>query len=148
MFDRQKASPYILEFYIAFNEGADCPRLYELRKDAKQQGADNQQQQEINDKLRSVGCITEKSRRVEIGRPNTGNFTVTEYKIYREIVDLPISISEEQALDDVARKYKISVSEVRNKVNKVQSNLSKNGWMNGNPKDEIRYASDWAGETP
>ena len=28
----------VLHFLVAFNEGADCPRLFELRNDAKRQG--------------------------------------------------------------------------------------------------------------
>ena len=47
LFDRDKASPFVLKFYVAFNEGADCPRLFELRKNAKRQGADHEQQKTI-----------------------------------------------------------------------------------------------------
>jgi hypothetical protein len=63
VFNREAASPYVLKFYVAFNEGADCPRLFELRNEAKRQGADNEQQKKMNEKLRSVGCFGIDSKR-------------------------------------------------------------------------------------
>ena len=65
LFDRDKASPFVLKFYVAFNEGADCPRLFELRNNAKRQGADHEQQKTMNDKLRSVGCYGDMSKRAK-----------------------------------------------------------------------------------
>ena len=59
------ASPFMLKFYVAFNEGADCPRLFELRNEAKRQGATNEQQKTMNDKLRGVGCFNNTSKRVK-----------------------------------------------------------------------------------
>jgi hypothetical protein len=63
VFNREAASPYVMKFYLAFHEGADCPRLFELRNEAKRQGADNEQQKKMNEKLRSVGCFGSDSKR-------------------------------------------------------------------------------------
>ena len=148
LFDRDNASPFVQKFSIAFNEGADCPRLFELRNDAKRQGADNEQQKMMNEKLRSVGCIDIASKRVPIGPPNTGNFTVKDYKIYHEAVTTPMSVPESQNLGNIAKKYKLSVADMRKTVDKVMRNLSENNWMIGSPASQIRHASDWNGETP
>lgn len=59
-----------------------------------------------------------------------------------------MSVPDEQALGNVAKKYKVSVADVRKAIDKVQRNLSKNGWMIGTPEAQIRHALDWNGETP
>jgi hypothetical protein len=143
--DRPQA---VLQFYVAFIEGADCPRLFELRNEAKRQGADNAQQKMMNEKLLSVGCIGDTSKRVPIGPPNTGNFTVKEYRIYREAMSTPMSVSEAENLGKIAKKYKLSVPDVRKLIDKVQRNLFENKWMNGTPEMQIRHALDWKGEAP
>ena len=148
LFDRDRASPFVLKFYTAFNEGADCPRLFELRNEAKRQGADNAQQKTMNEKLRSVGCIGDTSKRVPIGPPNTGNFTVKEYRIYREAMSTPMSVSEADNLGNLAKKYKVSVPDVRKAIDKVQRNLFENNWMIGTPETQIRHALDWKGDAP
>ena len=53
----------VLQFLVVFNEGADCPRLFELRSEAKRHGATNDQQKMMNEKLRSVGCFGDTSKR-------------------------------------------------------------------------------------
>lgn len=41
--------------------------------------------------------------------PNTGDFTVREYRIYRDVIGTPMSVPEAQTLDNVAQKYKLTV---------------------------------------
>lgn len=78
--------------------------------------------------------------------PKTGNinntFTVKEYNIYKEVVNAPMSISEDKALSNAAKKYGLNVEETEKAVNKVQQILFKNHWF-GAPDSEIRHASDW-----
>jgi hypothetical protein len=142
-----KDMPY-LQFLLAFNQGADCPQLYELRNEAKRHGATNEQQNAMNEKLRAVRCSGNTSKRVPDGPPNTGDFTVKEYRIYRDVVDTPMSLSEEQNLGNAAKKYNLSIADVHKTVEKVMRNLSENNWMVGSPASEIRHASDWKGEKP
>jgi hypothetical protein len=52
-----------LHFLLAFNEGADCPRLFELRNEAKKHGATKDAEKLMNEKLRGVGCFTDTSKR-------------------------------------------------------------------------------------
>jgi hypothetical protein len=118
---QNKPSP-IFKFLRAFNEGADCPRLRELRLEARRLGATNEQQKVMNEKLRDVGCLTDTSKRVPLGPPNTGNFTVKEYKIYREAMSTPMSVSEAENLGSIAKKHKLSVPDVRKAIDKVQRN--------------------------
>lgn len=63
------------QFAREFEAGADCPRLFELRNNAKH-GASVALQDEMNIKLRSVQCFSSTSRRAAAVPPNTGNFTV------------------------------------------------------------------------
>jgi hypothetical protein len=101
----------------------------------------------MNAKLRSVGCFTNTSKRAPEGPPNTAAFTVREYRIYRAVIDTPMSVTEAQALRNVAKAQKMAVAEVRKTTEKVQAILSKNSLF-GTPETEIRHASDWNGEKP
>jgi hypothetical protein len=85
-----------------------------------------------------------------VSEPSTSNeklFTVKEYKIFRAVIDTPMSISEEQALQNVGRRYGVTSDEAKKIVRKVQSILSQKKWF-GSPESEIMHASDWIGEKP
>ena len=64
---------YVLPFLEAFNEGADCPRLFELRNQAKRRGARQDQVKMMGNKLRSVGCFSDTSKRRPDVPAGTGN---------------------------------------------------------------------------
>jgi hypothetical protein len=136
--------PYT-QFAREFESGADCPRLFELRNDAKQ-GASPARQEEMNTRLRSVQCFSSTSKRAAAGPSNTASFTIQQYRIYREVISSPMSIPEPEAFDNVARKHGVPSSVAHDAVNRVQESLFKNGWF-ASPDAEIRHASDWAGET-
>ena len=77
----------------------------------------------------------------------TGSFTVKEYKIYRAVIDTPMTIPEAQALQNAAKRYGVTVAEAQKTTKKVQNILSSNKWF-ASPEAEIRHASDWNGEKP
>jgi hypothetical protein len=70
-----------------------------------------------------------------------------EYRLYRALINTPISISEEQALRSIGERYGVPPEEVRTAADKVQETLFRNGWF-GTPESEIRRAADWQGEQP
>jgi hypothetical protein len=131
-------------FAREFEAGADCPRLLELRNEAKH-GASGAQQEEMNTKLRSVQCFSSTSRRAPAGPPNTGSFTVQEYRLYREVISTPSSIPEAEALANAGRKHGVPPTAVHDAVTHVQEVLLTNNWF-ASPDAEIRHASDWSGE--
>jgi hypothetical protein len=145
IFDRDRASPFVRKFDAAFNEGADCKSLYERRNNAKRNGADNEQQKQMNLKLRSVRCTGDTAKLSPEVPPNTGAYTVNEYRIYREIMSAPLDTPEEQALLTVGKKYNMSPIQVRKIAEKVTRNLFENDWMDV-IEFEIRHASDWKDE--
>jgi hypothetical protein len=61
--------------------------------------------------------------------------------MYRAVINAPSSVPEQQALQNVATCYKISVEEVHKVVNKVQKRLFDNKWFS-TPESEIQRASD------
>lgn len=77
----------------------------------------------------------------------TNTFTVEEYRVYRAVIDTPMSVAEQQALQSVAERYGITAGEARKTVDKVQQALYRNSWT-GSPDAEIQHASDWQGERP
>jgi hypothetical protein len=133
------------EFAQEFQAGADCPRLFELRNDAKR-GASSARQEEMNTKLRSVQCFSSTSKRAAAGPSNTASFTIQQYRIYRDVISSPMSIPETEVYDRVARKHEVPSSVAHDAVDLVLQSLFKNGWF-ATPDAEIRHASDWNGET-
>ncbi len=77
----------------------------------------------------------------------TGSFTVKEYKIYRAIIDTPMTIPGAQALQNAAKRYSVTAAEANEAAKKVQNILFSNKWF-ASPEEEIRKASDWKGEKP
>ena len=47
---------------MAFNEGADCPRVFELRNEAKRQGTTKDEKKVML--LRNVTCFTDTPKRL------------------------------------------------------------------------------------
>lgn len=137
-------NPYS-QFVREFQAGADCPRLFELRNDAKR-AASLARQEEMNTKLRSVQCFSSTSERTPAGSSSTASFTIQEYRIYREVISSPMAVPEAEVVSIVARKHGVSSSVVHDAVNHVQEALFKNRWF-ASPEAEIRHASDWNGET-
>lgn len=85
-----------------------------------------------------------------VSEPSMSNgklFTAKEYRIYRAVIDTPMSISEEQALQNAGKLYGVTPDEAKKIANKVQSVLFQNKWF-GSPESEIKHASDWKGEKP
>jgi hypothetical protein len=133
------------QFAREFQSGADCPRLFELRNDAKR-GASPVLQEEMNTRLRSVQCFSSTSKRAAVGPSNTASFTIQQYRIYREVITSPMSIPEAEVFDSVSRKHGVPSSVAHDAVDLVLQSLFKNGWF-ATPDAEIRHASDWNGET-
>lgn len=133
------------QFAREFEAGADCPRLFELRNDAKH-GASVALQDEMNTKLRSVQCFSSTSRRAAAVPPNTGSFTVQEYRLYREIISTPSTVPEAEALEIAGRKHGVPPTAVHDAAKHVQEVLLRNNWF-ASPDAEIRHAADWNGET-
>ena len=138
----QESSAY-QRFQAALRDGADCARLFALRREA-QRTTTVSQQTEMSGLLRSVGCITSASKRRTsntASRPET--YTVRDYRIYRDVVDAPAYMSEAQVLQRTARKYKTTRARVKASAEKVLRVLSANDWF-GSRASEERRASDWA----
>lgn len=133
------------KFLREFHTGADCPRLFELRNEIKQK-ASTPLQDEINTRLRSVQCFSSTSRRAAPVSPGTGNFTVKEYRIYRELLDAPAELPESHAIEIAARRHGVSQATAHEAAKRVQDELFKNNWY-ASPDAEIRHASDWTTET-
>lgn len=74
-----------------------------------------------------------------------GDFTVREYRIYRELIETPFSIPEATALRTIAAKYSITPEDAKEVSEKVQLSLFRNKALSV-PSKEIQHASDWDGE--
>jgi hypothetical protein len=132
-------------FLEEFAAGADCKRLFEIRNAVKR-GAAESLQNTMNEKLRSVGCYGPQNERKPLPSPVAGSFTVREYRIYRATLDVPMSVSEEEGLRRVAKRYGSTPAKVEATAEKVQMWLfNQHGF--GTPDAEIRFASDWNGES-
>ena len=140
-FDGQNSSDD--QFQREFVAGANCPRLFQLRNELKVR-ATEAQVREMNDKLRSVQCFSATSKRAATTTVD-GNFTVKEYRIYRAIIDTPLSVSESQAVRNAAKKYRVTEAAAKAAPDKVMKILTRHHW-NATPEAEIRHASDWKGE--
>ena len=130
-------------FTRALDAGADCSRLYALRKEA-QSGSSVAEQADMTRQLRSIGCFTSTSRRRADGdRPVAGSYTVREYRIYRDVVDAQLYMSETEAMRQTARRFNTTPARAKASAEKVARILSQNKWF-GSRASEERRASDWA----
>ena len=108
--------------------------------------------EKVNSELHAIHCYGADSKREDPKKKSHSpalseeTFTVTEYRIYRSLIDAPMSISEEEALAAASRRYGVTAAEAKEATNKVQRLLSKNKWY-GSPDSEIRQAVDWKGES-
>lgn len=132
------------QFVREFEAGADCPRLFDLRNAAKP-AIPPDRQVEMNKMLRSVQCFSSSSKRSARSTPEPDGFTVRDYRIYRSVVDAPMSVPEARALQDAAKRNGVTAAEARRATNRVQAVLSQRNWF-GTPEAEIRRASDWNGD--
>lgn len=141
-------------FKRRLDAGANCAELFRIRNAMDPKSPDIEQ---INEDLRGIGCYSPDSIRTDLSTTPQGAqkpteapalaFTVKEYRIYRAVIDTPMSVPEAQALQNVATKYGVSVEEVSTITDKVMDALSRNRWF-GTAKSEIRHASDWSPNTP
>ena len=132
-----------LKFLNAVEDGVGCPRLFALRDEAKR-STSVAQQADMNGKLRSAGCFSRTSKRRAMTAPpaKRETYTIREYRIYREVMDSPMYISESQALQRTARKFKTTPAHAKAVAEKVMRVLSGNDWF-GSRASEERHASDW-----
>lgn len=157
----QSSGPSSAMSYSGFKQrldaGANCAELFEIRNSLDPKASVVVR---MNEELREIGCYSsgsvrsstasaaEKTKSDEVQKaPPTVTFTVNEYRMYRAVLNVPSSVPEQQALQNVAKQYKIPVEGLRRVVNKVQRSLFDNKWF-GTPESEIRRATDWNGETP
>ena len=158
----ESGEPSITYFKERLDAGADCRELFDIRNsfDSKSPYIE-----EMNNDLIFVGCHTSGSTRESPSKPtatpvreavatqsapptspdSSDSFTVREYRIYRMILDTPLSVPENEAMRQADAKYGASSDEVRVIFDKVQRLLSRNDWF-GPTEVEIRRASDWNGE--
>lgn len=78
--------------------------------------------------------------------PSTRSYTIREYQMYRALIDTPMAVSEEEGIRRIAEANGITPVEAERIIRNVQTTIMSNGWA-GFPKQEIRRASDWKGET-
>ena len=82
----------------------------------------------------------------QTARPSSGSYTVREYRMYRALLDTPLSVSEEEAIRRISEANQITPDEADRIIANVQNTITRNRWF-GHPAQEIRRASDWNGET-
>ncbi len=130
--------------------GAPCAELIDVRNEIAPK---DPRRKQANDSLRGIGCFTVTSIRrspaaeaaaaVPDTREPTETFTVLQYRVYRAVMDAPMSVSEQEALRAAAEVNGVNATEAAKAVESVQSVLSQNGWF-GTPESEVRRASDWS----
>lgn len=84
---------------------------------------------------------------IEAEQPADGTFTVAEYRIYRAVMDAPMSVSEKEATRRAATAHGVTAIEAKTIVDKVQRILYRNKWF-GPATSEIKHSSDWNGQEP
>lgn len=140
---KEASVPSAASFQSAFDAGADCATLFAIRNAVKTAAA-TEHIEAMNKKLRSVQCFNADAKRRE-QTSNDGAFTIEEYRIYRAVVDTPLSIPEDQVMRDVAKRHGVTSASTKATTEKVMALLSKGGWLVP-PEEAIRHASDWNGE--
>jgi hypothetical protein len=75
------------------------------------------------------------------------SFTVKEYRIYRSLIDTPMSVPEAQALQNVGKRFGVTAAEAKKIARKIQDILFRNEWY-GSSDAEIKHATDWKSEKP
>lgn len=144
-------------FKQRLDAGASCAELFDIRNSLDPKSPVKAR---MNEELRGIGCYSSSSVRSSAtssadktksdnvqNNAAVGTFTVNEYRMYRAVISVPLSVSDQKVLQNVSTRYKVPVEELRKVVDKVQKTLLHNEWF-GTPESEIRHASDWRGETP
>lgn len=67
-------------------------------------------------------------------------YTDSEYRIYREMMESPMSVSESEAMQAIARRHDITVAQVRATVEKVQTAMFTPGGGGGTTEAAVRGA--------
>jgi len=75
--------------------------------------------------------------------PKSDSYTTKEYKIYDFVINAPMS--EEDAIKEMATRYKMSVEEIKKIVDKVMLILYENNWMGMSSEELLKRASDYNG---
>ena len=150
------SSPSIVYFDNQLEAGAGCRELFAIRNlfDPKSRHIER-----MNEDLIAIGCHTSESIRDRPGLRKASpiqtapaptpspdqTFTVREYRIYRMVLDTPLSVTDQEAFRKAGAKHQATPEEVREIFDRVELILSRNGWF-GPARIEINRASDWNGE--
>src|SRR4030095_8937915 len=68
--------------------------------------------------------------------PTPQTFTVNEYRIYRAIIETPVSVGEEDSFVRVVAKYGITPAKAKEVSRQVMQLLSTNDWFARTPAAE------------
>ena len=136
-----------------------CEELFAWRLFAKRNSADLSDHIRIDqlttdqmNKLSFIGCYGSSSERRDLAEQpanpesEESSFTVDEYRLYRSVIDTPLSVPEDQVMQNAAEEYGVTIQDANLIAEKVLLVLLTNSWF-GRPEAEIRRASDWQGET-
>ena len=147
------SSQMFSEFMSELQAGASCEELFVTRLFAKRNSADPSAIiDQMNIELSFIGCYGSASERGDLAEQpanpesEESSFTVDEYRLYRSVMDTPLSVPEDQVMQNAAEEYDVTTGEALRIVEKVGLVLFANGWF-GRREAEIRRASDWQGET-
>ena len=153
--DYTSSSQFFSEFMSELQAGASCEELFAWRLFAKRNSADPSDPipiDQMNIELSFIGCYGSSSERRDLAEQpanpesEESSFTVDEYRLYRSVIDTPLSVSEDQVMQNAAEEYGVTIQDANLIAEKVLLVLSTNSWF-GRPEAEIRRASDWQGET-
>ena len=158
--DYTSSSQFFSEFMSELQAGASCEELFAKRKVAKRNSADLSDHiridqlttDQMNIELSFIGCYGSSSERRDLAEQpanpesEESSFTVDEYRLYRSVIDTPLSIPEDQVMQNAAEEYGVTIQDANLIAEKVLLVLLTNSWF-GRPEAEIRRASDWQGET-
>ena len=143
------SSQIFSEFMSELQAGASCEELF-----AKRNSVDPSDPiiDQMNIELSIIGCYSSSSERRDLAEQpanpesEESSFTVDEYRLYRSVIDTPLSVPEDQVMQNAAEEYGVTIQEANLIVEKVTLVLATNSWY-GRPEAEIRRASNWQGET-
>ncbi|MEW5884359.1 MAG: hypothetical protein AB1725_09085 [Armatimonadota bacterium] len=90
----------------------------------------------------SLSAPNATDRAAQSDRPT---FTVLEYRVYRAVIDAPLSVSESEAVRRAAAAHGVTPTAAKEIADRVQRILFENNWF-GSAESEIKHASDWRGQ--
>jgi hypothetical protein len=136
------------EFMSELEAGASCEELFAKRSLEPSDPIIDQ----MGIELSFIGCYSSSSERGDLAEQpanpesEESSFTVDEYRLYRSVIDTPLSVPEDRVMQNAAEEYGVTIQEANLIVEKVMLVLATKSWY-GRPEAEIRRASDWQGET-